>query len=350
LRDSDARELKEKGTEVDRLKEEVERLGGEVEVLKGVVEEGLRERRATREINENGDEQGGGKEELETDPEDELESKQPAIPRFESMPSPPPDRTVRTDHATLGSSNVPVSASKKLVDAMELERISVELEERRSYSSHHSRPRSQVPSSNSDNSARATSPSERSPQTQHQPQMPASRPAAPTPAHASRRVRRGRQVSVETPFPQIRGGHLERLFFSAPDHNAETCRVCHRRRRNDISSSCLPLRQTQNDDNLAEDLSHGTNGEGLEDAYYAPKCSKTKGKQREHVTFVDGGVGVGSSPRYSEVRHDRLPPQTVLARVLRELEDEFTHYKRCAILSSSVASYSVDRLSAYMLS
>jgi hypothetical protein len=95
--------------------------------------------------------------------------------------------------------------------------------------------------------------------------------------------------------------------------------------------SCLPLRQTQTDDNLAEDLSDGTDGEGLEDGYRAPKCLKTKGKQREHVTFVDGGVGVGLSPRYSKVRHDRHPPQTVLARVLRDLEDDFTHYERCAI-------------------
>jgi hypothetical protein len=28
-----------------------------------------------------------------------------------------------------------------------------------------------------------------------------------------------------------------------------------------------------------------------------------------------------------DAKNDRLPPQTVLVRVLRELEDDFTHYK-----------------------
>ena len=34
----------------------------------------------------------------------------------------------------------------------------------------------------------------------------------------------------------------------------------------------------------------------------------------------------GTGGPFSE---DRLPPQTVLVRVLRELEDDFTHYKGC---------------------
>jgi prefoldin subunit 5 len=50
LRESDARTLREKSAEVERLREEVERLAGEVEVLRGVVEEGLNERRAVREV------------------------------------------------------------------------------------------------------------------------------------------------------------------------------------------------------------------------------------------------------------------------------------------------------------
>jgi len=50
LRDSDSRALKEKGADILKLREEVQRLAGEVEVLRGVIEEGLKERRASREI------------------------------------------------------------------------------------------------------------------------------------------------------------------------------------------------------------------------------------------------------------------------------------------------------------
>ncbi len=42
LRDIDSATLREKSSEITRLKNEVERLAGEVEVLRGVVEEGLR--------------------------------------------------------------------------------------------------------------------------------------------------------------------------------------------------------------------------------------------------------------------------------------------------------------------
>lgn len=49
-----------------------------------------------------------------------------------------------------------------------------------------------------------------------------------------------------------------------------------------------------------------------------PEPSGAKGKQRRPTLPV---------PR-KEAGHEGLPPQTVLARVLRELEDDFTHYKR----------------------
>jgi hypothetical protein len=50
---------------------------------------------------------------------------------------------------------------------------------------------------------------------------------------------------------------------------------------------------------------------------------QTKGKPR-HVAFLD------PPERRRNGAHDGLPPQTVLAKVLRELEDDFTHYKRFA--------------------
>ena len=50
LRDADAKELRAHSGEILQLREEVQRLAGEVEVLRGVVEEGLKERRASREM------------------------------------------------------------------------------------------------------------------------------------------------------------------------------------------------------------------------------------------------------------------------------------------------------------
>ena len=51
--------------------------------------------------------------------------------------------------------------------------------------------------------------------------------------------------------------------------------------------------------------------EGEDDARAAYLRRNTKGKER-----------AGND------EDDRVPPQTVIARVLRELEDDFTHYKR----------------------
>ncbi|KAF8648981.1 hypothetical protein AX16_006095 [Volvariella volvacea WC 439] len=48
-----------------------------------------------------------------------------------------------------------------------------------------------------------------------------------------------RNEPVEQPFPQIRGKHLEELFFSAPEHNEENCRVCRRGRRNNYGTSAI---------------------------------------------------------------------------------------------------------------
>ena len=49
-----------------------------------------------------------------------------------------------------------------------------------------------------------------------------------------------------SPFPQIRGTHLERLFFSAPEHNVQTCAACHRKKRamhESQTPSLLPSRK-----------------------------------------------------------------------------------------------------------
>jgi hypothetical protein len=173
----------------------------------------------------------------------------------------------------------------------------------------------------------------------------------------SRRVRlpsdrgRDRQATVEheeelpeTPFPQIRGEHLERLFFSAPEHNAKTCTVCYRRRhrtgRNPSLWSSPYPRKPWNAAEEEEDEDEGF-GEGSEEA--APdmdRVPKNKGKQRDYIHFSkDPG-------RWRQAgRREGLPPQTVVARVIRELEDDFTHYKRWVI----VLKWFVDSLTIHIL-
>jgi len=55
---------------------------------------------------------------------------------------------------------------------------------------------------------------------------------------------------------------------------------------------------------------------------HIPPNTKSKGKQRDWTGFGN------KTYRWKRcVERGMLPPQTVLARVLRELEDDFTHYK-----------------------
>ncbi|KAI0350352.1 hypothetical protein OH77DRAFT_1489227 [Trametes cingulata] len=388
LRDSDARTLAEKSKEVDRLRQEVERLAGEVQVLRGVVEEGLKERRSFREHSE-GHDQETRTEDAELTSEEEsssAESTQQQEPRPQSRqqrivvsapsaheddsedeesvasssrrsPTPSPrrrpavaDRTMRTDHATLASSQIPsLSASKPFLDSEEVSRITQEIEERRSERSasmqsrsseqSQSRSMSQEPSQswslNQGRRSRPASPSiaidqddsavPRGPAAGSRPSSPRmdapqaqSRPPAPTPAAALRDGRQKRRtqtepaVEPETPFPQIRGTRLERLFFSAPEHNAETCTVCHRRRRRrpDVEQAASWLRDREHArarrEEVDEDEDEGY-AEGPEDIH----------DRRERLARAERDRG----------QDERVPPQTVLARVLRELEDDFTHYK-----------------------
>lgn len=70
----------------------------------------------------------------------------------------------------------------------------------------------------------------------------------------------------------------------------------------------------------AEKLAKYTHGADAEDEGFAEESPKlgTKGKERERPA-----------------EDDRLPPQTVLVRVLRELEDDFTHYKGYVLFTGS---------------
>jgi hypothetical protein len=138
-------------------------------------------------------------------------------------------------------------------------------------------------------------------------------------------------MSAETPFPQIRGSHLERLFFSAPEHNAKTCTVCHRHRPSRPSTVQGPAafwftRHKRDDSEPAvEKASFDDDDEGFVEgsnaAEHIPPNAKSKGKQRGQTGYAN------DHPWKRRVEKGTLPPQTVLARVLRELEDDFTHYK-----------------------
>ena len=361
LREADKNTLRQKVREVDLLRREVEKIAGEVEVLKGVVEEGLRERRerslsnshdhgspdhsldASQERNignykagegrdEDEDEYGGPNPQQDAD-DYEIEDVQPALARRALL-----ERTIRTDQATFGSTPMAgnVGHTRRYVDHDELERISVELEERRS---ERSRSSSRLGSSLSSNgshrapsvassigSARSSRLAESRPErvttpdSIHQqrqrvsspppavPLLPGPRPCAPTPMHAARE----RQPTGETPFPQIRGARLERMFFSAPEHNAKTCTVCHRRRHHEAAQR--PLWYPASKGRKVAVVDAGEEDEGFEEG------SVADGERGQGATMNLDFLDKGS-------RSDNLLPQTVLVRVLRELEDDFTHYK-----------------------
>ncbi|KAI9465634.1 hypothetical protein BJY52DRAFT_1245223 [Lactarius psammicola] len=348
LREADKNTLRQKVREVDLLRREVEKIAGEVEVLKGVVEEGLRERRerslsnshdgpqdhgpdVSQEQNigdfnaEEGrdeDEDEDGSPNSQQDADDyEIEDVQPALARRALL-----ERTIRTDHATFGSTPMTGNEghARRYVDHDEVERISVELEERRSERSRSSSRLGSSLSSNGSHRASSVASSIGSARSSRIPESPAeraatpdvirqqrrrvsspppavqgSRPCAPTPAHAARE----RHTAEETPFPQIRGARLERMFFSAPEHNAKTCTAAQR-----------PLWYPASKGRKVTVADAGEEDEGFEEGSIADG-ERAQGATM-NLDFLD------KAPR-----SDNLPPQTVLVRVLRELEDDFTHYK-----------------------
>ncbi|THH03864.1 hypothetical protein EW145_g5947 [Phellinidium pouzarii] len=356
LRECDLQDLRNKIAEVDNLKLEVERLGGEVEILRGVVEEGLKERRRVKEsfdsannsaasilqmphnkksLNANDDAEGdhGVHVNLTYEPSRmDIPSPPPSRPQSRQEPRLPFNgRATRTNLAVSGSSCTGANKKGRFIDENEFERVSADLEERRSERSvTNSRNQSQdqgLTQSQPDNwedhrekrqaqtsrstRVKATEDTQRVRARVTDEESPKSRRLyAKTPARAVKK----QKAETETPFPQIRGERLERLFFSAPEHNARTCRVCHRRRRPGESDdeldfpSWLPPRKR---------------------ARFSMEDVQSRHKDVRHENAGDNRKALGLNetiyaPPFSE---DKLPPQTVLVRVLRELEDDFTHYK-----------------------
>lgn len=315
MRESDIRDLREKIREVDTLKLEVERLGGEVEILRGVVEEGLKERRKVKEAIESGDDSVASASRLpvidgvidqQADASAGLNDLTYEQSRVE-IPSPPPSRP-QTPQC------IAKPEAPRFIDEDELDRLSADLEERRSERSlgnardqsvdhirmnfRPAKPKGFAGVEPSKQGSGKERTANRARFVSH-PSPKRTRVYAKTPARSSA----GQKVEGETPFPQIRGSKLEQLFFSAPEHNAKTCRVCHRRSRPgemedelDFPSWLPPRKRTK----LSAD-------DG--------QCHYKENKDQADVTFK------------APFAEDRLPPQTVLVRVLRELEDDFTHYK-----------------------
>ncbi|KZT12216.1 uncharacterized protein LAESUDRAFT_691432 [Laetiporus sulphureus 93-53] len=379
LRDVDARALAEKGKDMDNLRTEVERLAGEVEVLRGVVEEGLKERRNERDPQEATILEPSEELTMETqndepsvqqqrhDQEDSAifgvddgqdDGDDGSMFRGHRAPTPTipvPDHTTRAEIAPVGSSR-PLNdpTTRPLIDTDDAERVyadvhgrradrSASLASSRSSSSSHSRisSRSVSPAlsariSHSSATSHQSMEDERKSSVAFNPrrtsgdrpantpprnagQLP-SRPMAPTPGIALKKMhtRAGRDEAlrraperhadppVDAPFPQIRGAHLERLFFSAPEHNAQTCTVCHRRRRNRA-----PGKKAEDHADFWME----------EDYRKLGKKAQDDGDDEGFAEGSDDGIGSGGHQR------DEIPPQTVLTRVVRELEDDFTHYK-----------------------
>ena len=362
--------MQAKSEEVNILKDKVEGLAGEVEVLKGVVEEGLKERRMLREqsmaTTEEGQRTGDSaqaivnaevqqpheEESEESSEESEDESVEDSITASRSLltrPSPAADKT-RTDCATVGTQS---QATRPFVTDEELERISVELSERRSERSQSSSiagSTKSLPRSLTYITERPVSPflrgsaqsappdlarSEHRSSPELDPRIPdpryrVTRAAAPKPsgsntrAPTDKRASQDRREDIEkaedhaaleelenSPFPQIRGERLEHLFFSAPDHNAKLCNVCNRRKRNH------------------EDRANGKRPSWLLSRFATDMKSQIPGVgfDGDDEGFAEGLEGEILARERKWQERDRDPPQTVLMRVVRELEDDFTHYK-----------------------
>ncbi|KAL1752422.1 hypothetical protein FB107DRAFT_265516 [Schizophyllum commune] len=263
------------------------------------------------------------------------------------------DRTIRTDRATKSAESSDRSmranqsgigeTSRPFLDSDEIRQIEQEMEERRSS-------RSQTSVGQLSRLSEVTEESSGiAPGNISVVPVEQSRPAAPTPGRANRpmpapilkpeRSRAALSCSDvddeelrEAPFPQIRGARLERLFFSAPDHNQHTCTVCDRRRRSKGSKHDADRQHEHDDGHRHGDDDHRRATVDAEDSRSANADSDDEGfaeaSEEEATSPAAGDDRVRQAFDWAkEGKNKGLPPQTVLARVIRELEDDFTHYK-----------------------
>ena len=356
LRESDALSLSEKTDEINQLRKEVERLAGEIEVLRGVVEEGLNERRHVKEnAGEEHDDSGhstASSEQSDTSAAENIHERS-ALNRI-SRPSTPTsslrksvsetsrhlNRSRPESPALTERSHIP--SGRRFINPEEIDRISADLEERRSERSSNAStssgngsrdmlsvmasPRAEIPCSR----LRELQPrveDEDEGQVECQPVPgPASAPEPltklnPPTLDSRRRSKEGKKKAVSNPpFPRI-SADLERMFFSSAHHNTDACRMCQDRR----SRYRAKRAGTQRKHRAAE----GNKQESDSDAGELSDVSNSPG--HDDVAVTDEGPSIEDIleriSKDGDLRPSDIPPQTVLVRVLRELEDEFTHHK-----------------------
>lgn len=232
--------MTEKAQEINELRNEVERLAGEIEVLRGVVEEGLHERRQGRDA----DQHEPSRHQPDRPLSPVVESTEPSIRRF--------------------------------IDDEEIDRISEDLDERRSErASNSSVPGDEVPNDGGESDA----------------------------------------------FPKISSERMERLFF-APRHNATLCRMCKGHRHSHNNGVCRNNHEAAN--GHQEDKNEGFD-EGVESRPRPDRpCEISRGIGR---TYTIEEILERMDKNGGTLRPGDIPPQTVLARVIGELEDEFAHFR-----------------------
>ncbi|KIJ60268.1 hypothetical protein HYDPIDRAFT_117349 [Hydnomerulius pinastri MD-312] len=355
LRESDALSLSEKTQEINQLRTEVERLAGEIEVLRGVVEEGLNERRQAREEEE---------EETErlpraaaVDPEssaDDIVPEKSASTYINRPPTPAlslrrsaPSTPARSNHSRAASPSTvhsPAPSGRRFINREELDRISADLDERRSerssnascssaQTSHDPLPRADDGSDAEEERSSVV----QSMQLQYGEDAPEARPPSPAPSsvksrapsrsHARLQDGKGKAEGAP-PFPRINSERMERLFFSAPRHNTNACRMCKGRR-----SHChADAPREEGGRRRARVVAHGEHqdDEGFDEGANPRPASAMAREDDEGIeeASVVEDVIERMDRNGGTLKPGDVPPQTVLARVIRELEDEFTHYKQ----------------------
>ncbi|KIJ54960.1 hypothetical protein M422DRAFT_24821 [Sphaerobolus stellatus SS14] len=216
----------------------------------------------------------------------------------------------------------PKTRRQRFIEDSELARVEAEMQERRSErsgsvasershqslgrendSGNGSSVREERQSLHENSSIRWTSRRAQPPQVTVRPASPAQhhiqRARSPAPQHQHERSRTPVPVQIheEVPLPQVRGSRIERLFYSAPEHDAKSCPACMRQRMNS--------RNGNNDDDNGgyDDVQERLRDIGER---FSPK---PKGRRTGRAKF--GSETAGGA----------------LGRVIRELEDDFTHYK-----------------------
>ncbi|KAG1749342.1 hypothetical protein EDB19DRAFT_1904857 [Suillus lakei] len=334
LREDDVKMLAEKTDEIGALRLEVERLAGEIEVLRNVVEEGLNERRMARE-----------QQSQLAEEEDEVSMPDQSNQELNQSHQEPEPVTTRAAF----------QSTRRFVDVDELTRISEDLEERRSersscgspsLSSRHSsrsHPGDVTRLTDSEDSRRHATrreppgDDEVAPLTRISEDFEEQRSEGSSCGNASLSSRHGSHPGDMTharvtesedgrrpvtrretlkddeaaPFPRIRSGRLENLFFSAPKHNSGTCTRCNH--RSVRAGSHANPKTTRPSQGRAPPLNDQGSNVQVKNDPLEPRAN----------AFEPNGID-----SYEAIfQGDKLPPQTVLARVLRELEEEFTHHK-----------------------